>query len=134
MNGTRLVPIEIVDVAGLVPNAHLGKGMGNQFLNDLISADAFIQVVDVSGKSDENGNPCEKCDPAKEFKMVNDELAYWLSDIIKRHISKIEKRGDGAAGLAGILSSLKVSEKQIEEAAEKSYLSLSGITGAMKTF
>ena len=127
MNGTRLVPIEIVDVAGLVPNAHLGKGMGNQFLNDLISADAFIQVVDVSGKSDENGNPCEKCDPAKEFKMVNDELAYWLSDIIKRHISKIEKRGDGAAGLAGILSSLKVSEKQIEEAAEKSYLSLSGI-------
>ena len=127
MNGTRLIPIEIVDVAGLVPNAHLGKGMGNQFLNDLISADAFIQVVDVSGKSDENGNPCEKCDPAKEFKMVNDELAYWLRDIIKRHISKIEKRGDGAAGLAGILSSFKVSEKQIEEAAEKSYLSLSGI-------
>lgn len=126
MNGTRLIPIEVVDVAGLVPNAHLGKGMGNQFLNDLISADAFIQVVDVSGKSDENGNPCEKCDPAKEFKIVNDELAYWLRDIIKRHISKIEKRGNGAAGLAGILSSLKVSEKQIEEAAEKSYLSLSG--------
>ena len=126
MNGTRLIPIEVVDVAGLVPNAHLGKGMGNQFLNDLISADAFIQVVDVSGKSDENGNPCEKCDPAKEFKIVNDELAYWLRDIIKRHISKIEKRGNGAAGLAGILSSLKVSEKQIEEAAERSYLSLSG--------
>jgi len=126
MNGTRLIPIEVVDVAGLVPNAHLGKGMGNQFLNDLISADAFIQVVDVSGKSDENGNPCEKCDPAKEFKIVNDELTYWLRDIIKRHISKIEKRGNGAAGLAGILSSLKVSEKQIEEAAEKSYLSLSG--------
>ena len=126
MNGTRLIPIEVVDVAGLVPNAHLGKGMGNQFLNDLISADAFIQVVDVSGKSDENGNPCEKCDPAKEFKIVNDELAYWLRDIIKRHISKIEKKGNGAAGLAGILSSLKVSEKQIEEAAERSYLSLSG--------
>jgi len=127
MNGTRFIPIEIVDVAGLVPNAHLGKGMGNQFLNDLISADAFIQVVDVSGKSDENGNPCEKCDPAKEFKMVNDELAYWLRDIIKRHISKLEKRGDGVAGLREILSSFKVSEKQIEEAAEKSYLSLSGI-------
>jgi len=128
MNGTRFIPIEIVDVAGLVPNAHLGKGMGNQFLNDLISADAFIQVVDVSGKSDENGNPCEKCDPAKEFKMVNDELAYWLRDIIKRHISKLEKRGDGVAGLGEILSSFKVSEKQIEEAAEKSYLSLSGIS------
>ncbi|MFP3215643.1 MAG: redox-regulated ATPase YchF, partial [Candidatus Micrarchaeota archaeon] len=127
MNGTRLIPIEVVDVAGLVPNAHLGKGMGNQFLNDLISADAFIQVVDVSGKTDENGNPCEKCDPAKEFKIVNDELAYWLRDIIKRHINRIEKRSDSVAGLAEILSSFKVGEKQIEEAAEKSYLSLSGI-------
>jgi len=127
MNGTRLIPIEVVDVAGLVPNAHLGKGMGNQFLNDLISADAFIQVVDVSGKTDENGNPCEKCDPAKEFKIVNNELAYWLRDIIKRHINRIEKRSDSVAGLAEILSSFKVGEKQIEEAAEKSYLSLSGI-------
>ncbi|MFP3289501.1 MAG: redox-regulated ATPase YchF [Candidatus Micrarchaeota archaeon] len=128
MNGTRLIPIEVVDVAGLVPNAHLGKGMGNQFLNDLINADAFIQVVDVSGKTDENGNPCEKCDPAKEFKIVNDELAYWLRDIIKRHINRIEKRNDSVAGLAEILSSFKVGEKQIEEAAEKSYLSLSGIS------
>jgi len=127
MNGTRLIPIEVVDVAGLVQNAHLGKGMGNQFLNDLISADAFIQVVDVSGKTDENGNPCEKCDPAKEFKIVNDELAYWLRDIIKRHINRIEKRSDSVAGLAEILSSFKVGEKQIEEAAERSYLSLSGI-------
>ncbi len=127
MNGTRLIPIDIVDVAGLVPGAHLGKGMGNQFLNDLASADAFIQVVDASGKTDENGNPCDNCDPAKEFNIINDELAFWLSDIIKRHIGKIEKRSDGAKALAEILAGFKVNEKLVEAAAEKSYLSLSNI-------
>jgi len=127
MNGTRLIPIDIVDVAGLVPGAHLGKGMGNQFLNDLASADAFIQVVDASGKTDENGNPCDSCDPAKEFNIINDELAFWLSDIIKRHIGKIEKRSDGAKALAEILAGFKVNEKLVEAAAEKSYLSLSNI-------
>ncbi|MGC8699839.1 MAG: redox-regulated ATPase YchF [Candidatus Micrarchaeia archaeon] len=128
MNGTRLIPIEVVDVAGLVPNAHLGKGMGNQFLNDLISADAFIQVVDLSGKTDENGNPCDACDPAKEYKMVNDELAFWLRDIIKKHIGKISKRSDGTKALEEILSSFKVDEKEIESAAEKAYLSTSNIS------
>ncbi|MGC8710692.1 MAG: redox-regulated ATPase YchF [Candidatus Micrarchaeia archaeon] len=127
MNGIRLIPIDIVDVAGLVPGAHLGKGMGNQFLNDLASADAFIQVVDASGKTDENGNPCDNCDPAKEFNIINDELAFWLSDIIKRHIGKIEKRSDGAKALAEILAGFKVNEKLVEAAAEKSYLSLSNI-------
>jgi ribosome-binding ATPase YchF (GTP1/OBG family) len=127
LNGTRLIPIEIVDVAGLVPNAHLGKGMGNQFLNDLISADAFIQVVDLSGKTDQNGNPCENCDPAEEVKMIKDELSFWLRDIIKKHSSKIEKRADGANALAEILSGFKISIEDIEKAAEKSYLSLSNI-------
>ncbi|MHA2042051.1 MAG: GTPase, partial [Candidatus Thorarchaeota archaeon] len=27
----RLVPIKLIDVAGLVPGAHKGRGMGNQF-------------------------------------------------------------------------------------------------------
>lgn len=128
INGTRLIPIEIVDVAGLVPNAHLGKGMGNQFLNDLISADAFIQVVDLSGKTDENGNPCNGCDPAKEYKIISDELAFWLRDIIKRNMGKIERRSDGAKALAEVLSSLKINEADIEKAAENSYLSLGGIS------
>ncbi|MGB9732298.1 MAG: redox-regulated ATPase YchF [Candidatus Micrarchaeia archaeon] len=127
INGTRLIPVEIVDVAGLVPNAHLGKGMGNQFMNDLISADAFIQVVDLSGKTDESGNPCNSCDPAKEVKVVRDELAFWLRDIIKKHAGKLEKRSNGAQALAEILSGFKVSLNDIEEAAEKAYLSLTNI-------
>jgi ribosome-binding ATPase YchF (GTP1/OBG family) len=49
------VPIELLDVAGLVPGAHLGKGLGNRFLDDLRHADALVHVVDVSGCTDAEG-------------------------------------------------------------------------------
>ena len=42
-------------MAGLVPGAHEGKGLGNKFLDDLRHADALIHVVDVSGTTDAEG-------------------------------------------------------------------------------
>ncbi|HLC54318.1 MAG TPA: GTPase, partial [Candidatus Nanoarchaeia archaeon] len=51
----RFVPFELMDVAGLVEGASEGKGLGNEFLNDLSAADAFIHVVDVSGETDGEG-------------------------------------------------------------------------------
>ena len=53
--GTRYIPIKILDVAGLVPGASRGEGLGNQFLDDLRTADALIHVVDVSGTTDQAG-------------------------------------------------------------------------------
>jgi ribosome-binding ATPase YchF (GTP1/OBG family) len=50
------VPIELLDVAGLVPGAHQGRGLGNKFLDDLRHADALIHVVDVSGTTDAEGS------------------------------------------------------------------------------
>jgi ribosome-binding ATPase YchF (GTP1/OBG family) len=55
VQGQRSVPIELIDVAGLVPGAHEGKGLGNKFLDDLRKADALIHVVDVSGTTDAEG-------------------------------------------------------------------------------
>src|SRR3989338_7459591 len=45
VSGYRFVPVNMIDVAGLVPGAHEGKGMGNQFLDDLNQADVLIHVV-----------------------------------------------------------------------------------------
>ena len=42
--GTRLIPINLIDVAGLVPGAHEGKGLGNKFLDDARQADALVHV------------------------------------------------------------------------------------------
>ncbi len=122
-NGTREIPVNIIDVAGLVPGAHLGKGMGNQFLNDLIQADALIQVVDLSGKTDEYGNPCDNCDPANEVGMVRNELAAWLSGILQRHMNTIAKQEKGEEAIKEVLSGFNISLEQVRNAADSNYLS-----------
>ena len=55
-NGRRFIPVQLKDVAGLVPGAYQGKGRGNQFLNDLTDANVLIHVVDSSGSADASGN------------------------------------------------------------------------------
>ena len=59
VDGKRLLPIELIDVAGLVPGAHEGKGLGNKFLDDLMQAKVFIHVIDASGSTDLEGNPVD---------------------------------------------------------------------------
>src|SRR5688500_15055948 len=36
VGATRLVPVELVDVAGLVPGAHQGRGLGHKVRSDLL--------------------------------------------------------------------------------------------------
>ncbi len=124
VNGTRFVPVEVIDVAGLVPGAHLGKGMGNQFLNDLMQADMLVQVIDASGKTDINGNQTEGSDPVEEVRMVREELVMWMVEIIKRHAKKLAAGKDKAEALAELLGGFRVDKKEINSALERSSLSL----------
>lgn len=137
VNGIRHIPTNLIDVAGLVPGAHLGKGRGNQFLNDLVNADVLIQVVDVSGRTDVEGAPCTGCDPSTEVKMIQNEMAEWLAEIILRHKNTLIKRGDGDVAIFELLSGFKTDLDQIRRAAEKSYLTLSNMNwdaGTAKKF
>jgi ribosome-binding ATPase YchF (GTP1/OBG family) len=126
-DGVRRIPVSIVDVAGLVPGAHLGKGMGNQFLNDLVNADALIQVVDVSGTTDVEGKPCTWSDPAIDVKMIREELAEWLAKIIMAHAGALSRRPDGAKAIEELLSGFKVTAGQVAKAADANSLTLSNI-------
>jgi len=85
-NGTRLVPVELLDVAGLVPDAHKGKGLGNQFLDDLRQADAFIHIIDSSGSTDCEGNTVAACshDPMEDVRFLEDEIAQWMKAILEK--------------------------------------------------
>lgn len=82
----RFVPVDLIDVAGLVPGAHKGEGMGAQFLNDLNQADALIHVIDASGSVNEKGEPVEpgSYDPANDITFLEEELDYWYLDILKK--------------------------------------------------
>ena len=93
-NGTRFVPIEVLDVAGLVPDAHAGRGLGNKFLDDLRQADAFIHVVDASGGTDFEGNPVGvgTHDPTMDVSFLEREITYWLYGILEKNFSKMAKQ------------------------------------------
>jgi ribosome-binding ATPase len=95
-DGTRFVPVELLDVAGLVPNAHEGRGLGNKFLDDLRQANALVHVVDASGGTDFEGNPVPPGthDPRDDVRFLEDELAHWIAGILSRNWEKDARRAD----------------------------------------
>ena len=125
-DGIRLIPMNLLDVAGLVPDAHLGKGLGNQFLGDLATADCLIQVVDASGRTDAEGKQADAYYPGNEVRFLEEEIAWWLHGILKRSWSKI--KGGNIDSLLSVLSGLKVERADIERAAAAAFLSLEDIS------
>ena len=89
-DGTRYVPVKLVDVAGLVPGAHEGKGLGNQFLTDLNEADVLIHVVDFSGETDIEGEPTSGHDPREDIDFLENELDQWYLNILKKGIERYD--------------------------------------------
>jgi len=123
INGTRFVPIEAIDVAGLVPDAYKGKGLGNKFLDDLRQAHALIHIIDSSGSTDAEGNPCGagSYDPIKDVEFLEREINYWFFGIIKKSWETIARRCEVEGKkidvmLAEKLTGLGVNEKHIYKA------------------
>jgi len=126
IHGWRFVPIDMMDVAGLVPGAHEGKGMGNQFLDDLRQADALIHVIDVSGSVNENGEPVEALsyDPARDVKFLEEELDMWYFGIMKKGWERfarmvMQEKGNISKAIGKQLSAFKVTEDMAEEVIAK---------------
>ena len=120
-NHKRLVPIDLIDVAGLVPDAHKGEGMGLEFLNDLNMADGLIHVVDVSGSVDEKGNSVDPLsyDPVNDILFLEKELDYWYLNVLKKGWEKFarqlqQEHRDVAKSIAKQLSGLKVTEEMVK--------------------
>jgi ribosome-binding ATPase YchF (GTP1/OBG family) len=124
-DGMREIAVPLLDVAGLVPGASEGRGMGNQFLDDLRTADGFIQVVDAAGRTDLEGKAAENFPLEEETGFLQDELAGWLAGILKRNEAKYKNRG--LAELMEAISGLGYTSSQITVAAQKAGLSLERI-------
>lgn len=92
VDGKRSVPIELLDVAGLVPGAHEGKGLGNKFLDDLRHADALIHVVDVSGTTDAEGKVTRGYDPSVDIAWLRSELVAWIRGNLMQRWGSIKRR------------------------------------------
>lgn len=92
VEGRRFVPIELLDVAGLVPGAHQGKGLGNKFLDDLRHADALIHVVDASGTTDAEGKVTRGYDPSADIAWLRSEIVAWIHGNLTEKWGSIRRR------------------------------------------
>jgi len=124
VDGERFVPVKLIDVAGLVPDAHLGKGMGNQFLDDLRQADCLIHVVDCSGLTDAEGKQAKDHDPSEDVKFLEREINLWFAKIIERALEKYKKKKNfGGAEILDILSEhltgLGITKEKIKRSLEE---------------
>jgi len=119
-DGKRYVPIELLDVAGLVPGAHEGKGLGNQFLDELTNAAAIVNVVDASGGTNAEGEPVAtgSHDPIEDIDFIEEEMDLWLAGIVENNWESVERKSrspdfDIDDVLADMLSGFGASPKQI---------------------
>ena len=125
-NGTRFIPIKLIDVAGLVPGAHEGKGLGIKFLDDARQAEALVHVVDVAGVTDIQGQPVPlgTHDPMEDVEFVVNEFDLWFKEILEREWPKLtkeieQKRTKIIEGIANRFSGLAIKDYQVHEVLQK---------------
>lgn len=130
IRGFRFIPVELLDIAGLVRGAHEGRGLGNEFLDELRRAEAIIQVVDASGGTDADGNLVEigSHDPLEDVALFETELNLWVYGLIERNWRKVERKAELEGTkierlLAEQLAGVGVTEEQVKMAILESELS-----------
>ena len=123
INHQRFVPIDLMDVAGLVPGASEGKGLGNQFLDDLRGADIFIHIVDCAGETNAEGKLLEKGQEyaiSNDVKFLEEELDKWFFNILSRAWKSFARTAEMSKAkfseaVAKQFSGLKVKEEQVKD-------------------
>jgi len=118
-----MIPVKLIDIAGLVPGAHEGRGLGNKFLDELRQAKAFIHIIDASGSTDEEGRPCKpgSHDPLMDVDFLEHEITMWLFDILKKNWNRmvrksLSERLDFAKVIAEQLSGTGISLEEVIDA------------------
>jgi ribosome-binding ATPase YchF (GTP1/OBG family) len=119
-DGKRYVPVELLDVAGLVPGAHEGKGLGNQFLDALSNADVILNVVDAAGETTAAGEPVEvgAYDPVRDVAFVETEMDLWLASIVEDNWETVERQSrspafDFESALTDVLTGVGATEYDV---------------------
>ncbi|MFW5984440.1 MAG: redox-regulated ATPase YchF [Halobacteria archaeon] len=122
-DGRRYVPVELIDVAGLVPDAHEGRGLGNRFLDELRQADVILHVVDASGGTDEEGEPVEvgEHDPHEDVEFLEHEMEMWIAGVLSDNLNGLVRRSktpefELVEALADVLTGVGASDADVRRA------------------
>jgi len=87
-----MIPVQVLDVAGLVPGAHQGKGLGNRFLDDLRTANVLLHIVDASGTTNEKGQNTEGYNPTQDVQWLQTEIEMWIFNNLHERWASIVKK------------------------------------------
>jgi len=108
VDGWRYIPIELIDLPGLIKDAWKGKGLGNQFLSIAAQSDALLHVVDASGGIDSTGKITEtgSGDPVSDFADIEEELIMWYHKILEGNRDKISKLIQNGSDVVDVITDL----------------------------
>ncbi len=133
VDGVRLVPVDLIDCPGLIRGAHQGKGLGNQFLDEVRRADALIVVADAAGSTDDNGQPVTpgSHDPIEDVRMFEEEFDFWLLGIVQKDWDRVARTAQSTREEIGVhleprLTGLGINRSHIATAIESSRLDAHG--------
>ena len=131
LDGIRLVPVELIDIAGLVPGAWEGRGLGNRFLDEIRRADALVHIVDASGGTDCEGKSCKpgEHDPLEDVQFLEREITMWMVTILKKDWAKIARTAEAdkkgiAVPLEERLTGLGIKRNSVAEAIRRANLNV----------
>jgi ribosome-binding ATPase len=122
VDGWRFIPIELIDLPGLIKGAWAGKGLGNQFLSVATQSDALLHVVDVSGGVDAAGRITEigQGDPIADVSDIEEELIMWYQKLLEGNRDKISKlvnsETEQVVAIADVFRGIGVKESHVKEA------------------
>ena len=127
IDGWRYVPVKIIDVPGLLKDAWMGRGLGNQFLSVIGQADALIHVVDASGSIDSDGRITQSGmgNPLQDALDVEMEIERWIAEIIEHNKQFIIREASSSSLVEAItksLSGIKANSLNVSQALEKTEL------------
>jgi hypothetical protein len=121
-DGWRFIPVELIDLPGLIKDAWAGKGLGNQFLSVASQSDALLHVVDVSGSVDASGKITEvgNGDPISDVADIEEELIMWYLKLLEGNREKISKlihsEAEPVTVISDVYRGVGVKENHVKEA------------------
>jgi len=129
INGWRFIPVEIVDLPGLIKGAWAGAGLGNQFLSVAAQSDVLLHVVDASGSINAKGEICEPGmgSPLADYYDIEEELIRWYMKNLIDNAEQVRRLMQGrglelSKALTEVLAGIKVKEWHVKEALNRAKL------------
>jgi ribosome-binding ATPase YchF (GTP1/OBG family) len=128
IDGWRFIPVELVDLPGLIKGAWEGKGLGNKFLSVAAQSDALLHIVDVSGSIDAAGRIAEpgSGDPIADIGDIEEELVMWYLKLLEGNRDKISRAINSGIGMqsaiADVFRGIGVNEEHVKMALEENKL------------